>query len=831
MSAPRPDVSAIACPRCGFVMGLDEVGPDHRCVSCQRVLPPSHLPARLGGALVVDDEGLALPSQLPEGRRPTRESRAYGVGRAIEEERTRVGRLPGPPTVNDTVPMPNALAKPPPPVAPPLGLDDDGPPTSPAAPVITAQVTDAPHFGFGEDGEDPQADRTLVSNLLPPGLREELAGTGVPEDALRTVVGPEPRAAPKPVGARPTGSRRALDGTEPTDAAGVDASRAREAVGRTTDLERAGPGRPRVVQREALRDADDEPLLSRPEVTEPVQIAQAELTPGMRLGGYELVRRIGTGGMGTVWMARQLSLDRHVALKLLHGEMASDPSFVVRFNREAVAAGQLVHHNIVQIHDTGADKGVHFFSMEFVDGETLGQLVRREGRLDPEVAAGYILQAARGLHYAHQQGMVHRDVKPDNLLLNGHGVVKLADLGLVKLRGALLRRSSPGGAGESTSLSEVSMGTPAYIAPEQVQDPAGVDQRADIYSLGCTLYELLTGRPPFEGESVAVVLTKHVYDAPVPAQDLARRVPPALAEIVSRMMAKSLDERFGSMSAVIRDLERYLGFDGSSAFSPREEHADQLERNVERFNASLWSKRRKWSLLGALGATAVALGVLCFLRLWLWVGLVAGGALVLLWTAFVLRGLMQQTALFLRVRQLVLGAPLAFWFLEFLAVGGGGYALWHHRLHWHAAGTAGVGVLLAFAWYFLLDRKVAAERRPQVEEIERMLRSIRLRGLDENALRQFVSKYSGEVWEPFYEQLFGYDAMLTAREKWGRNDRGLPRKRHAVWRDPLIRFIDGQQQARKERAARRLQRKLERRRLKAEQTAALKAAKAAERAR
>ena len=147
---------------------------------------------------------------------------------------------------------------------------------------------------------------------------------------------------------------------------------------------------------------------------------------------YEVIKELGRGGMGAVYLARQVPLDRPVALKVMNAKWASDPIFLARFTREAYAAAQLVHHNVVQIYDIGEQAGVNFFSMEFVDGKSLGDILKRDGKVTPEAAAGFIVQAARGLKFAHDRGMIHRDVKPDNLMLNVHGIVKVADLGLVK---------------------------------------------------------------------------------------------------------------------------------------------------------------------------------------------------------------------------------------------------------------------------------------------------------------------------------------------------------------------------------------------------------------
>ncbi|HEY2587189.1 MAG TPA: serine/threonine-protein kinase, partial [Tepidisphaeraceae bacterium] len=205
---------------------------------------------------------------------------------------------------------------------------------------------------------------------------------------------------------------------------------------------------------------------------------------GTRLGGYQLLQKLGQGGMGAVYLARQTSLDRNVALKVLAPRLAMNPQFVSRFTREAFAAAQLTHHNVVQIHDIGVEHrdgaGTNYFAMEYVDGRTLAGVVKETGQVDPEAAVGYVLQAARGLKFAHDHGLIHRDIKPDNLLLNEEGIVKVADLGLVKRLGTVeshgSRAARDAGGNGSKSVAEtqpsIAMGTPAYMPPEQARDAA-----------------------------------------------------------------------------------------------------------------------------------------------------------------------------------------------------------------------------------------------------------------------------------------------------------------------------------------------------------------------
>jgi serine/threonine protein kinase len=247
-----------------------------------------------------------------------------------------------------------------------------------------------------------------------------------------------------------------------------------------------------------------------------------------------------------------------------------------------------VHHNVVQIYDFGEDKGANYFSMEFVPGQTLGALIRGRGKLDPEVAVGYLLQAARGLKFAHDRGMIHRDIKPENLMLNDQGIVKVADLGLVKTpggdgeaeAGGLLKGRQPvqgslaareaarARDGGGITRTDVAMGTPAYMPPEQAVDAAHVDQRADIYALGCTLYALVTGRPPFQGTTLHEIITKHATEPVVPPEVLDKRVPKALSAIILKMVAKRPEDRYADLGRSSRP-SRTSSASPAPARSPR----------------------------------------------------------------------------------------------------------------------------------------------------------------------------------------------------------------------------------------------------------------------
>jgi serine/threonine protein kinase/DNA-binding NarL/FixJ family response regulator len=282
----------------------------------------------------------------------------------------------------------------------------------------------------------------------------------------------------------------------------------------------------------------------------------------LRVGNYDILARLGAGGMGTVFKARHRRMKRVVALKVLSGDLGDDPSFVQRFQREVETIARLGHPNVVMAYDADEAEIGHFLVMEFVNGRDLASLVQKQGPLPVHHAVDCVLQAARGLAYAHGQAIIHRDVKPHNLLRDQAGVVKITDLGLARLNTA-----------ESTAKSNLTqaggiLGTATYMPPEQALDSSAIDHRADIYSLGCTLFFLLAGRPPYSGQSVMAVLLKH-REGPIPSLASVRQdAPPKLDSILARMMAKSVSDRFQSMAEVVAALEGVLSDTGSATELP-----------------------------------------------------------------------------------------------------------------------------------------------------------------------------------------------------------------------------------------------------------------------
>ena len=263
------------------------------------------------------------------------------------------------------------------------------------------------------------------------------------------------------------------------------------------------------------------------------------------LSKYEVQEKIGEGGMGIVYRANQKSMNRIVALKILSPKYSSRPRFVEQFIREARAAGQLNHPNIIQVHDVGTENDIHYFSMEYVDGPTCMQALREHGPFKTPEALEIIRQTARALEYAHGQRLIHQDIKPDNIMLGQNNTVKLADLGISKTFDEAESEEGP----------KRVMGTPHYMAPEAALGKK-IDHRVDIYSLGATLYHLLTGKTPYSGTSATEVLKAHVMDPLPPIHDLAPDVPEPVCALVERMVAKKADDRYATATQVVEEVQR-----------------------------------------------------------------------------------------------------------------------------------------------------------------------------------------------------------------------------------------------------------------------------------
>jgi beta-lactam-binding protein with PASTA domain/tRNA A-37 threonylcarbamoyl transferase component Bud32 len=283
-------------------------------------------------------------------------------------------------------------------------------------------------------------------------------------------------------------------------------------------------------------------------------------TPRVFSERYELNHLIARGGMAEVYRAHDRLLDRPVALKVLFPELSIDRSFVERFRREAQAAANLSHHNIVPVFDWGEDTGTYFIVMEFIDGRPLSSILKSAGPLSAERTADIGSHVAAALGYAHKHGVVHRDVKPGNVLITDDGHVKVTDFGIARAMNTE----------ESLTQTGAVMGTATYFSPEQAEG-LGVDARSDIYSLGVVLFEMVTGRPPFLGDSPVAVASKHVRDNPPAPRELNPQIPPTFEAIILKAMAKDPAHRYATAEELRADLLRFnegrsvLAMEGTTA--------------------------------------------------------------------------------------------------------------------------------------------------------------------------------------------------------------------------------------------------------------------------
>jgi serine/threonine-protein kinase len=341
--------------------------------------------------------------------------------------------------------------------------------------------------------------------------------------------------------------------------------------------------------------------------------SQVEERKSSALPGYQLLGKLGKGAMATVYKARQVSLDRIVAVKVLPDRMSENPEFVERFYKEGKAAARLSHNNIVQAIDVGATpQGRHYFVMEYVEGKTLYDVMQPppvgEGRSFSEAEALDItIQITEALVHAHERSLIHRDIKPKNILLTPQGVAKLTDLGLA--RDVDDKQAAEMEAGKA-------YGTPYYISPEQIRGEVDIDFRADIYSMGATMYHLVTGRVPFDGETPSAVMHKHLKERLVPADHVNTALSAGIGEIIDVCMAKKREERYASTTDLLEDLRavqrreppiharRAVSLDSLAQIEETGKTVDLLPGQGE--IRSIWSDPIVMAILAGLGISIVA---------------------------------------------------------------------------------------------------------------------------------------------------------------------------------------------------------------------------------
>ena len=337
---------------------------------------------------------------------------------------------------------------------------------------------------------------------------------------------------------------------------------------------------------------------------------EQQTTPPLeRIGRYQVLAKLGQGGMGAVFLAHDDKLDRKVAIKMLPPHSVDDPDAVARFRREARALAQLSHPGIIQAYDSETDDaGRHFLVMEFVAGTSLDKVLREQGKVTPPLAADYVYQAAQAMQHAHARGLIHRDLKPSNLLLTPDGRIKVLDLGLARFLQDQIR--DPAQTREGTG-----MGTPDYAAPEQFRDAHNVDQRADIYALGCTLYHLLAGRVPFPGSSLSEKYEAHQKREPTPLQELCPEAPAGLVLTMQKMMAKKPADRFQSAAELVEALAPYVA--SSSPSFAKIQTSSHWNLSTLTFHALKPRQRLVPWLVAGLSLVAVAVMVVLSVSEWL----------------------------------------------------------------------------------------------------------------------------------------------------------------------------------------------------------------------
>lgn len=370
------------------------------------------------------------------------------------------------------------------------------------------------------------------------------------------------------------------------------------------------------------RESASCPVCGAPERTQALTatgppVAPAAEAPPPVVPGYDVLAEVGRGGMGVVYKARQAGSGRTIALKVIRKERLSHPEAVRRFRREAQAAARLAHPNIVLVYDSDQAGDSHYLAMEFVEGVTLQRLVEEHGPLSVAQACECMRQAALGLQHAAEQGLVHRDIKPSNLMVTQPGggppppppaegaVVKILDMGVARLY------QTAGSLEDSlTTLTQdgAVIGTPDYIAPEQLEDAHQADIRADLYSLGCTLYFLLSGRPPFSGGTLIQKMDRHRWETPPSVDQLRPEVPPGVAAVVRKLMAKKPADRYQTPAELVQALER-LARSGHVAAAPRSAPVRELRRLVGH-------EETVWAVAFADAGTVVSGGKDRTLRVW-----------------------------------------------------------------------------------------------------------------------------------------------------------------------------------------------------------------------
>ncbi|MBX3728818.1 MAG: protein kinase [Candidatus Sumerlaeia bacterium] len=552
-----------------------------------------------------------------------------------------------------------------------------------------------------------------------------------------------------------------------------------------------------------------------------------ERLAGKRFLHYQVEHLAESDADTVTYHARDVDHERDVALKLLRPRQAKDIVRVTRFIREGISASQVVHPNWIEASAAGEWEGLYYICYERITGGSLRSVVETTGPLKTRAAVGYAVQVARALKVAHDRGVIHRNINPDNLILTSGGVVKVAALSLTKFEAPSAatpddNRPILGVGMANVTGAGVALGDPEFIAPEQARDAASVDRRADQYALGCVLYYLLTGRPPYVGNSAAEVVAAQAKGAYEPPSRLARDVSPEIERLLDRLLARTREKRCEETWQVVAALEDVIGIERSpeglspaaraaaqqaqpSADSPSRLAAATANRFAvfkalhERFHAAPLRKVRLLVLLLFFALTG--LGTLAAAA-WLrdFQGTLTGLALLLLpifWSV-VIDGLLTRSALFLQLRHALLRMGIAGWATAALAALAGGVVAWAMGVLVYWLVVAVLALAMALAYQLGLVLPLRMQRSEVVHGAMDQVRALRETGYSEDVVREGFFEACGHHWEEFFESVFGYEAMLSARTRFVTLRKGVSRGRFGTWRDPLYRWARNVEAARRQ---------------------------------
>nr|WP_303652503.1 serine/threonine-protein kinase [Paludisphaera mucosa] len=545
------------------------------------------------------------------------------------------------------------------------------------------------------------------------------------------------------------------------------------------------------------------------------------------------MKLLGHGPRGKSLLARPLSLAGRVVLKSVAADRGRDAIFVERFLREALATSQVASPHLIPIVDIDRDGTATFTAMEYVPGTSLAEELARRGKVDPGAAAGWILQAARGLAVAHAQGIWHRDVKPENLRLTRDGLVVVDDLGLETTPSLAAAESArdqggskgPRGKGRTAAedvaakaaiVQRAAVGTPIYMAPEQARDALVIDGRADVYALGCTFYQLVTGRPPYAKATAAELIASHQNEALIPPQEFAPGLPSSISDAIVTMTRKTPEERYPSMDIVIDVLENALGLRQGRTAADDAAYRAAVREGSAVMNDAPAARLRSRILMAAGGVWLAFLLLLFVLGAYRPMFIVAGFGMLSAAALALASKSLRPFGLLDLLREVFLGDGIGSW----IATGIGvvallGLTIYGGYLCPMLFLAACVGAL-GGAFHYYVERPYLAERDETVRRVKTPLRRLRQAGVDERGLRDALISAAGQGWESLFASIFGERALGAERLRALHDPSAPSGEARRWWSGRLERLLAAMIEMRRERRLRRLFQEVEEARFEAE---------------